>query len=117
MKNLFYVNIWLYVMTLFMYITLYFGFLFQLLLGFSQIIMAILLVARITEIKSNLKVHLLFYWFVTIGYLIFYSVQEPMRTFEFSYMVLTVTVLPLVIAGYFTYITYLVKRWKEKGEE
>ncbi|SFC82995.1 hypothetical protein SAMN04487987_101166 [Algibacter pectinivorans] len=114
MRNLHYTNCFFYSLTLIPYITIYYfiyGMYAQLILGVTQIIMALVLLFFGKKLNREIKKHLKNYWILTLGILllIFLFTQANSNTNEII-LVLFVFILPMGIASYFLYITHLIRK-------
>ena len=110
MKTMHKVNIWIYGITLFLYVTVIFGMLMQILLGIVQVMMAIILISKFNEFTKEIKLHLSIYVSITTLYLIFFFSSDSMGMMGFDYTVPLLMILPMSIGAYFVYITYQVKK-------
>lgn len=108
MRKLHKVNIWMYGITLVLYITVIGGLLAQILLGIGQVVMSIILLSRYSELTKKEKTHLNTYYALAGSYLILiFATAESM--FINGYMIiLFYMVIPMAIGGYFVYVTKLL---------
>ena len=115
MNTLFKVNAWMYGITLALYITVIGGLLFQILLGITQVIMAISLFFGWNDYTKKVKLHLSIYSGITFLYLAFFF-GISMDHYMGDYVVIPFyMILPMAIGGYFVYITSLLKNEKRSS--
>ncbi|WP_034230268.1 hypothetical protein [Aquimarina pacifica] len=104
MKLLYKINQWSFILTLLLYLTIYFGLIAQIVLGGLQLLFAIIMFFRWGELTITLRKHLLYYSTLVVLYAMGYLVFKNIVT---SYVAIAcITFIPMSIAGYFVYITY-----------
>lgn len=111
MKNLYNINKIAFIITLVLYISVFYGMLFQILLGAIQILSGLYLCFQWKKLFSKQKKHLTIYWaFVgcySIGWI--FSLSEWNSYNEFIYVIIGIMVIPMAIAAYFLFILHSVK--------
>lgn len=111
-------NKFFYFLNLSLYITVYFGMLFQVLLGFAQISMALTLTFNRDELSKGTKERIRIYWilvaFTTILILLNLKYGNDLGDFIFLFL------FPMLIATYFYYATanlhndsFLTAEWND----
>ena len=110
MKAIYLINKWSFIITLLLYTTFYGGLMAQMVLGGIQIIFGIILLCLWNSLTKPLRMHISLYWTLVILYGISWLLLEPSYTdfLFFMYYML----IPMSIAVYFVYITYLIKNKK-----
>lgn len=114
MKIIHYLNCLLYLITIVPYISFYYylyGLYAQILLGPVQLILAAILLFNKNKLSVITKKHLNNYWIAVILNIVFIGVLYIFK--ENAHMVFPLIILfiiPMVIASYFIYITFLAKR-------
>ncbi|MDH7444827.1 hypothetical protein [Aquimarina sp. 2201CG14-23] len=106
MKTIHKVNKWSFIITLLLYITVYFGLLAQVLLGLIQIIIALNMLFNWNSFSKKNKIHLGSYFLLVITYGLILLTDIGNTSFILIYL----TVVPMSIAAYFVYITYRIKK-------
>ncbi|WP_211075738.1 hypothetical protein [Aquimarina sp. MMG016] len=104
MKTIHNINKWSFIITLLLYLTIYFGLLAQILLGSVQIILVLILLYYWKDFQTKQKQHLAIY----VGIVIFYGLLFLTNVLKSYFLIFFITVVPMSIAGYFVYITYLI---------
>lgn len=103
------VNKWSFSITVILYLTVFLGMIAQLVLGCIQIILAIIISSRWTELSTEGQQHLKNYW-ICIG---IYSTVSPLAlayaNLEKELVIALLFLTPMIIAGYFLHITYEIK--------
>ena len=109
MKTIHNINKWSFIITLILYLTIYLGLLAQILLGFFQVIIAVIVSCNWKKLNHKNKQHLLIYWSLASSYglLLLTSVNTINN---FIILILLFCLIPMSIAAYFVYITYLIKK-------
>ncbi len=110
MKTLFQINRALFIGTLLLYLTIYFGLIAQVVLGAFQVLAALYLAFHLSSLSSRTKQLLLTYWVVTTVYLSllfsgFYNSSND------AINILFFAVIPMGLASLFLYINF--KAYKE----
>lgn len=103
MNKLYTFNKWFYIGTIILYISVIGGLLAQILLGFIQVFSALGLLTDWKNLSLQTKKHLFIYGSI----IIVYGLLWPFITHENDIYILYMTLIPMMIAGYFVYITYL----------
>lgn len=97
------------VLTVVLYLTLIYGMLAQILLGFFQLMVAIVLGMRWFRLTESNKKKLSYYWCsVVLYFLLWFTPVFQFTTFSW----LVISIIPMIIAGYFTYFleSFVAKR-------
>lgn len=97
------INKTFYFITLALYLFVYFGMLFQIILGIVQVIIAFTLLMRRDELSKNKKTKLIIYWILVL--LVFFLI---LINFKFKNVVgnlFCLFVIPMAIATYFYFFT------------
>ncbi len=107
MKIIHNINKWSFIITLLLYITIYYGLIAQFFLGCIQVIIALMLFVFWKKLKTKPKQHLFTYSGVAIVYgLLLWLTDIVDSDFGFVF----VTIVPMSIAGYFLFITWKIKK-------
>lgn len=109
MKYLHLLNVWSYTITLLLYLTFYFGLIAQFVLGIIQLIIFIYLLFNIKKFSKKLKNKLFMYLAMVLAYAAAAYFMASFKTFNDLY-ILVWTLAPMLIATYFVYITYQIKK-------
>lgn len=114
MKLLHYINLVIYVCTVIPYITIYYamiGMYMQFLLGIVQLLIAIVLLFFTNSFDSKTQKLLGSYWFFTLAIIasITYVYNRDMIQNDMVQIV-TLYVIPMIIATHFLRITYLIQK-------
>ncbi len=99
------INKWSFILTMLLYITIYYGMLAQILLGCIQVCLAIILLFHWYKFNLRKKRHLLIYVFIASCYGLFWLTDIVDSDYGFIFL----TAVPMSIAGYFVYITNLIQ--------
>lgn len=102
-KTLHSVNKFFFLMTLFLYITVYLGMLFQMVLGAVQIVLAIIISNNYKQLEQSSRKRIVLYW-------IFVMIDTVLIVLNNQYgndlgNGITLLLIPMLIAGYFYYVT------------
>lgn len=105
MKRLYNVNKWLVIITILLYLTLYLGMLFQMVLGVGQVLMSLYMLYNYNKLEKQIK-------FLFNIYLV--SVVTILSVIAFGKIISTgfITIhliIPMLIAFFHLYITYKIK--------
>lgn len=105
MKNLYKINKWLIIITLLLYLTIYLGMIFQMVLGAIQVLMSIYILSNYNTLNKKTKPFFVVYMVLTviILYLIFSGIIGH-EIWVFVYLI-----IPMMIAFLHLYITYQIK--------
>lgn len=83
----------------------------QFLLGISQIVIALILLFFLKNFSSKIKSHLKNYWILTLGILsLLFLFSQIHQTSNDFLVILFVFIIPMFIASYFIYVTYLIQK-------
>lgn len=105
MKNLYNVNKWLVIITLLLYLTIYFGMIFQIVLGITQVLMSIYILSKYNRLEKKTKLLFKIYMTLTITVLSIIGSGVIANTgFIAIYLV-----IPMLLAFFHLYITYQIK--------
>lgn len=105
MKNLYNVNKWLVIITLLLYLTIYFGMIFQIVLGITQVLMSIYILSKYNGLEKKTKLLFKIYMTLTITVLSIIGSGVIANTgFIAIYLV-----IPMLLAFFHLYITYQIK--------
>ncbi len=114
MKILHCANCCFYILTIIPYITIYFvmyGMYAQFLLGVIQLILALILLFSLKKFNLDIRKHMKRYWMSVLGILSFiWVISKSSGIKDDVIQVLFVFVIPMIIASYFVYITYLIQK-------
>ena len=103
-----YINRFFMLTTLVLYLTVFWGLLAQIFLGAFQVLTGLFLLFFLNRIPEKIKKHLMYYWISVLIYGAFYLINR-FESFE-DYWVLSIILVPMGIAGYFTYILESIKK-------
>ncbi|MEX0313050.1 MAG: hypothetical protein AB3N18_02655 [Allomuricauda sp.] len=107
MKFIHYINSFIYVITLVLYLTIIYGLLSQIALGFLQVVFSLILLIDKKKFRPPGINHLRLYHIIILIYgaiAIISLLVEP--NIEESIYILLYVILPMLIATYFVWITY-----------
>lgn len=107
MKFIYYTNNTVYSITLLLYLTIIFGMYMQILLGIVQLLLFFTLLFNYKKFSEKMKSHLIIYGMLTGGYLLWFFSGLHLQD---SLMLFLITLVPMSIASYFTYIVYQLKQ-------
>lgn len=108
MKTLHKTNFFALVITLALYLTVYLGMCAQVILGPLQLLLALVISFNYyKKLNKPLKNHLLTYWLTAAISLIIAYLSWTHNTAN-DYVIITVFVIPMLIACYFVYVTYKI---------
>lgn len=114
MKALHYINSLFYGFTIIPYLTIYYfayGMYAQFLLGILQMVIALILLLYIKKFNLKVKRHFKNYWISTLGtLLILFLFSQTEKTINEALVIVFVFIIPIFIASYFIYITYLIQK-------
>ncbi len=105
MKNLYNVNKWLVIITLLLYLTIYFGMIFQIVLGITQVLMSIYILSKYNGLEKKTKLLFKIYMTLTITVLSIIGSGVIANTG----FILIYLVIPMLLAFFHLYITYQIK--------
>ena len=107
MKFIYNINGITYSITLLLYLTIILGMYMQIVLGFVQVLLFLILLFNYDKFSEKIKSHLTIYGVLTGIYLVwFFSGIHP----KSDWTLLLVTLVPMSIGTYFTYIVYKVNQ-------
>ncbi len=111
MKKLHQVNIFALIITLILYLTVYLGMYAQIILGPLQLIIALIISFKYYyKLNPKLKKSILIYWALAIVSLIIayfsWTYYKPN-----DFIMITVFVIPMLIACYFAYLTFNITKY------
>ena len=107
MKEVHFTNISCFLTTLILHTTFMYGLVLQLLLACLQISYAISIIDIWHILNSKTKFLFLIYWILVVIYIAALVIIDPrIQCWSFYY-----TYLPMSIAGYFVFVTYMLKRY------
>ncbi|EZH72602.1 hypothetical protein ATO12_20925 [Aquimarina atlantica] len=106
MKTIHNINKWSFIITLILYLTIYYGLLAQIFLGGIQVTLAITLFMYWRKFNNQQKKHLLIYSCLTIIYGLL-CLTDIMNS---DFAPIFLFIIPMTIAGYFVYTTYKIKK-------
>ncbi len=113
MKLIYNINKWSLIITIFLYITIYYGLLAQIALGIIQLISAIILYYSWAHLNDKSKKHLIQYTIIVFIYAIpFFIIYNKVPSF--IGLTIVYVIIPLLIAFYFLYITSLTSKNVDK---
>ncbi len=114
MKVLHYINCSFYALAVIPYITIYcvmYGMYAQFLLGVYQVILALVLFTFFKKFNNEIKKHLRNYGILTLGILsLIFLISKTYQSGNDPILVVFVFIIPMLIASYFVYITYLIQK-------
>ncbi|WP_129749269.1 hypothetical protein [Flavobacterium beibuense] len=117
MRYLHILNRFCFFATLLLYTTIFFGMYAQMVLGPLQLLIAISITyLYFKKIPQNLKNLILYYWLFAITALIlaFLGWNDAIPD---HLIILTVFVIPMMVAAYFVYVTYRIDKFITSKEE
>ncbi|WP_298320323.1 hypothetical protein [uncultured Aquimarina sp.] len=114
MKTIHNINKWSFIITLLLYMTVILGLLSQILLGFIQVIIAIIIFSKWKQHTYRIRKYLIIYFSIVALYGVFWLLGIA-ETFNTNSMVMDPSILylciiPMSIAAYFVYVTYQIKK-------
>ena len=115
MKNLYLINKWLIIINTVLYITVYLGLIFQILLGAIQVIMAIIIAFNITKLTKRAKRLFQIYSITTITFLLLF-LTDYIKLNNDLYELITWIIIPQTLAFLHLYITYLIYKTETKQQ-
>jgi len=115
MKTIHNINKWSFIITLLLYLTLIGGLLAQILLGFIQVILAIIVILEWKKHTPKIKSHLISYFTLVTIYGVLWLLGIAETFYNSNSMVLDphiiyLCIIPMSIASYFVYVTYKIKQ-------
>lgn len=113
MKNIsipVYINRFLMFITVALYFTIIFGLYAQVVLGAFQVLTGFILLFFLDRIPTGLRNHLLCYWGLTLVYGAFCLISRFEGLGDIGFIM--IILIPMSIAGYFTYILESLKNKK-----
>ena len=114
MKTLHYINCFFYLLTLMPYLTVIYAFIgmyAQFILGIAQILLAILVLFHKKKLNRIIKKHISNYWIATLtNLLVILILFKTNFTNNETITILFLFIIPMLIASYFVYITYLIQK-------
>ena len=108
MKTLHRINLWLFIITVVLYLTVYFGMLFSMVLGFAQVIISLYILTEFNKLKKNTKILFSFYLIGTVSILTLIFTDRVTLYKDFGLLVYFI--IPSILALIHLYITYLISR-------
>ncbi|WP_046756913.1 hypothetical protein [Kordia jejudonensis] len=108
MKFIYYTNKIVLVLTIIGYSMLYPGLFMQVILGGIQVLFFLVLLFNYDKFSKKIKDHLLIYGIIASCYLLVLF-SNPETSNDVITMI-CMTVIPMIIASYFTYIVYELKK-------
>lgn len=112
-KNLHKINLILFIVTISLFITIYLGFLFEILLGFVQVLSSFLLLFMWKKINMENQKKIFIYWGIVIVYFTLWFLFDWKFLNDWIIYILCIGLIPLSIAWYFINI---LKSINEKNE-
>lgn len=108
-----YLNRFIFIVTGILYLTIFMGLYAQIILGIYQLIVGSILLFFVNKMPVDLKKRLINYWISVLAYGTFYLLTgfEGLKDFGIVIIVL----IPLTMAGYFTYILESLKKRKHEN--
>jgi len=103
MKRVYQFNIVIYVITLFLYLTVIYGMLFQIALGFIQVVTSFIILMNLKSANKKSELHLFIYYCILIVYAI---VFKSIIDLEENYWII---IAAMPIATYFLYVLKIAK--------
>ncbi|WP_412984003.1 hypothetical protein [Pontimicrobium sp. IMCC45349] len=113
MKLIHYINTIVYLITIIPYITIKYAFLgmyAQILLGITQLIIGIILVIFINRLTKKQTYLLKLYWLFTLTIIALMSIVGYFEIYTSYLLIPLVFILPMCIATYSVYLTYLIQK-------
>lgn len=108
MKTIHNINKWSFIITLFLYLTVYLGLIAQIPLGFIQCVLAISVLSYWKKMNPLSKNLIGMYWFLFISYWITFSILKESINNDIWF--LFYAIIPMSIASYFVYVTYTINQ-------
>lgn len=106
MKIIHYINGTSFIITLLLYITIFYGMMAQVFLGVIQIILAIIVFTFWRRMNTLQKKHLIAYTILVI----LYGLTSTTDVVDTDFGILFLTLVPMSIAGYFVFITHQISK-------
>lgn len=103
------INFTLFIVTLCLMVTIYFGFLFEILFGTIQVLTSLLLLIVWKKISENFKKKIFLYWLFVLVYFSFWLLNWDFLNDWILYIV-GIGIIPLSIAWYFIKVLELLKK-------
>jgi hypothetical protein len=105
MKNLYRTNKWLIIINLLLYLTIYFGMIFQIFLGAVQVLMSIYIFTKYNSLDKRIKPLFIAYVVLTVIILSLITSGLIVNTgFITVYLI-----IPMLLAFFHLYITYKIR--------
>ena len=117
MKTIRNINIFAFIITLILYITVYYGLLAQIVLGVVQIILYFVILTQFQKFDNRIKSLLTAYGISTLIYLLlfFLNIRTPFINENIIVLVVFIIVIPMLIGGLHLYITCQIKNHKNEN--
>ena len=96
--------------TLLLYLTIFLGLYAQIVLGFFQVIVALVLLGFLGKLSKKLTKHLIVYWIIVLLYGLLYLLEVKIFNIMGDLWWFVIVVVPMSIAGYFTYVLESLKK-------
>ncbi len=92
-----------FILTLILYVTIIYGMITQILLGITQLTIAVILLFKKDDLTEEINKYMNYYWGLVFGFFIFigllyYNIFPDIAR-------LLIFIIPICIAGYFVFIT------------
>ena len=108
MKIIYYLNKFVFIITLVLYLTLVYGLFAQIILGVIQVLSAIILFSYWKKFDRSIKNKVLYYWLAITIYGILWLFNWEFLN-NWSLIIFVIILFPMAIASYFFYILNSIK--------
>lgn len=109
------INLWMVITTAILYLTVYFGMLFSMLLGFSQVIISTYIITEFDKLSKNIKIWFSIYLTGTVSILTLIFTDTV--TLHKDIGLVIYFIIPSILALLHLYITYLISKEENKNYE
>ena len=113
MKKIHLINQIVFIGTCVLYLTIYLGMIAQMVLGFTQVILALSYLITWKELPKSIQSHLKNYYTLILVYGLGVAIANYLKMDNEIVIIGGLFVIPMCIAGYFFKITLLIKRHYE----
>lgn len=110
MKYLVNINRMLVILTLVLFITIYFGFMAEIILGLFQLLCSVFIIRIWNKLKKEHKKHLKIYWTLTIVFGLGFLVNWGRLSDHFLPFIFGLAIIPMSLAVYFTRILEKIQK-------
>lgn len=114
MKNFFTINKSLVTITILLYPTIYFGIIFQIVLGVTQLCISVCILSKFNSLKNNIKILFLVYLALTVSSICFILITYFWLSNDIVYLIYF-TAITLLLGLFHLYITYKIKNYENSN--